>query len=932
MGMGGRNMAKDQAKLSAARSGRAGTKDVATATWVVVETPPGCASGHPVEVDSDPGVGSTNKPFDVAPGQHVFRVVCQDERHWSSTVTCSGGTRAKPQEIDLDPEPAGFGRGVLRSNPLSGDEGPLSDRLATANLVVSSGKRPDAETVVYIHGIGNKPAASVLKCQWDTALFGSDMGDRTRMVYWVDRDRYPRSLEATCGQADQTATDDDEASTATIMGLSGDAAPSSGPAREEVALTREIQAFAPEGARRQKLEAIRDRLVQGADKAIQQSLGATEMAEMAERRRAPGYASTRILPLPEPFRSMMARLLTRIFLRDVNDFLFDTERRRAMTDALWDRLRGGGEPFVIIAHSQGSMVAYDLLRWLKAEECKVPLLVTIGSPLGLQEVKDHFRRQGGGLTTPECVERWINVADRLDPVAVDPSLANEYGKNSGGIGVEDVSGWGLNLDSPRHPHSATGYLHTPAVRDAVREVVGNAFSQFVAGSLVSRDVAADAEDAGTWALHDVLVQLSDLDDRGPPQPIRQVAEQLVEGMRRLAETRPKALPFDEPDVLRRFVQARLTRAEIDGLRTLSTRLKVKQVWANARKHALINESAATVQAPTANIGYKATGRGITWAVVDSGIDWSHPHFAFQDNVKYQWDCMDRAKPRLLDRKKSPNPDENGHGTHVAGIIAGSTTNALVGGQPTIMSGMAPEARIYGFRSLDARGEGSDTSIIKALDLIAEINEASSALVIHGVNVSLGSNFDPKIYGVGHTPLCQELRRLWRQGVLVCIAAGNEGYAQLRGQQGVFGANMDLSIGDPANLEEAIAVGSVHRSRPHTYGISYFSSRGPTADGRRKPDVVAPGEKILSALAGAKGNFHAQGGADVADWYVEMSGTSMACPHVSGILAAFLSVRREFIGEPDRVKQILLDNCTDLGRDPNMQGAGLVNLVKMLVAT
>jgi hypothetical protein len=59
---------------------------------------------------------------------------------------------------------------------------------------------------------------------------------------------------------------------------------------------------------------------------------------------------------------------------------------------------------------------------------------------------------------------------------------------------------------------------------------------------------------------------------------------------------------------------------------------------------------------------------------------------------------------------------------------------------------------------------------------------------------------------------------------------------------------------------------------------------------------------------------------------------MAAPHVSGVLAAFLSVRKEFIGEPDRVKRILLNACTDLGRDPNMQGAGLVNLVKMLVAT
>jgi len=173
-----------------------------------------------------------------------------------------------------------------------------------------------------------------------------------------------------------------------------------------------------------------------------------------------------------------------------------------------------------------------------------------------------------------------------------------------------------------------------------------------------------------------------------------------------------------------------------------------------------------------------------------------------------------------------------------------------------------------------------------------------------------------------------LRRLWNQGVLVCLAAGNEGYAVLEAAHGEIPANMDLSIGDPANLDEAIAVGSIHKTNPHTYGISYFSSRGPTADGRPKPDLVAPGEHILSAFH----DFDSKLGlakSTVKDLYVEMSGTSMATPHVSGILAAFLSIRREFIGYPDRVKGLLLDNCTDLSRDPYFQGHGMPNLVKML---
>ena len=94
--------------------------------------------------------------------------------------------------------------------------------------------------------------------------------------------------------------------------------------------------------------------------------------------------------------------------------------------------------------------------------------------------------------------------------------------------------------------------------------------------------------------------------------------------------------------------------------------------------------------------------------------------------------------------------------------------------------------------------------------------------------------------------------------------------------------------------------------------------------------MAPGERILSARHDFRAAATAPGVAPPRDGlYAEMSGTSMAAPHVSGVLAAFLSLRRAFIGDPDRVKQILLEACVDLRRDPYMQGAGLPNLIKML---
>ena len=163
------------------------------------------------------------------------------------------------------------------------------------------------------------------------------------------------------------------------------------------------------------------------------------------------------------------------------------------------------------------------------------------------------------------------------------------------------------------------------------------------------------------------------------------------------------------------------------------------------------------------------------------------------------------------------------------------------------------------------------------------------------------------------------------GVVVVVAAGNGGGGIVTVEGGRSAKAGHLStIEDPANAELAITVGSTHRERPHTFGVSYFSAKGPTMDGRMKPDLVAPGELIVScdALSG--------GAADQAH-FCEKSGTSMAAPHVSGAVAAFLSVRREFRGQPERVKAFFVDNATNLGRRPEFQGAGLLDLMRTLQA-
>jgi subtilisin family serine protease len=325
--------------------------------------------------------------------------------------------------------------------------------------------------------------------------------------------------------------------------------------------------------------------------------------------------------------------------------------------------------------------------------------------------------------------------------------------------------------------------------------------------------------------------------------------------------------------------------------------------------------------------------------------------------------VDPASPLHADFTDTPNVpkggnaaliDRFGHGTHVAGIVAGeqladgtkaqaqkmrAVTRSVKGYEdgdsPGVetrevvlnsIRGMAPRSRLVSLKVLDDEGNGEVSNLIAAISHIQEKNGHGRLNLIHGVNISLGYDFDPEWFACGQSPLCVEINRLVRSGVVVVVAAGNTGYGALAAQQRTTNAGMQVTINDPGNAELAITVGSTHREMPHVYGVSYFSSKGPTGDGRMKPDVVAPGEKILSAATGKLLTDRAEGKQCE---YVEDSGTSMAAPHVSGVIAAFLSVRREFIGEPERVKQIFLGAATDLKRERSFQGAGLIDLMRAI---
>ena len=794
---------------------------------------------------------------------------------------------------------------AVRKAPAPDSKTVLARRALEATSDTSAGR---VKTIVYVHGIGNKPPADILKCQWDDALFGFNLGERSRLAYWVNRISYPEPSKASCKMAD--ATQDLAQAEAGAAGIRALTDPGQG-----------IEPLLPVDATSKRERDVLQKIAQQAMDGDVAS-GQIDAADF----------HARVLPLPRPLREFISRRITRAFLKDVHEYLFVKERRDIMRESVLSRLRTGGGPFIVIGHSQGSMVAYDALRSIAADEgIEVDLFITIGSPLGLQEVQDQLATitsQKKGLAVPSIVKRWINVADPLDPVCADKRLSSDYASTNG-VSVEDFVRW--NADSPRDPHSGSGYLRLPEVRGPVREAIDGNLFQRIAPFTIARDLVSQMEGSRQEERHPVLIELCDQWASGPTHSADEVRRDVVAWIRQsLSRTRPRLSTEDvDLEELSDYVSARLTRSEVERLSTELQLKSVYRVFKNARKRALLDESINVMQCATAHRGYDSRGKGITWAVLDSGIDPLHPHFGHGtacSNIGDVYDCLSPGPVVKWDPTTPPKAglDRNGHGTHVCGIIGGAM-------QDLGISGIAPAVRLQSYKVLDDDGRGSDAKIIKALDHIYELNRNASSPVVHGVNLSLGGAFDPEAFGCGDTPICKQLRKLWRQGVVVVLAAGNEGYLELQQGDEVLGLNTDLSIGDPANLDEAIAVGSIHKGKPHLYGVSYFSSRGPTADGRCKPDLVAPGERIVSCRAGARMKNMPKEELRK-HLYVAMSGTSMAAPHVSAVIACFLSVRREFIGYPDRVKDILLNACTDLKRDRMHQGAGMPNLVKMLLGT
>ena len=338
------------------------------------------------------------------------------------------------------------------------------------------------------------------------------------------------------------------------------------------------------------------------------------------------------------------------------------------------------------------------------------------------------------------------------------------------------------------------------------------------------------------------------------------------------------------------------QVDLEALRRLAADPRVRRVWVDRPVRALLDVAAPSLRAPSVwQAGW--TGSGVAIAIVDTGI---HPHPDFT-----------RPRNRIIAFHDAvagrPDPyDDHGHGTHVAGIAAGN--GFASSGR---YRGIAPDASLVGVKVLDATGTGLTSSILAGLEWC--LNQRQR-LGLRVVNLSLGA---PAQTSWQDDPLALAVGRLWQEGLVVCCAAGNSGPGP-------------ATIVSPAIHPSVITVGAADdRATPDAADdrVAPFSSRGPTADGAAKPELVMPGVDITSAYPPPRTRWPFCRPSQ-ADGYQTLSGTSMATPMASGLAALIL--QREPAATPEAVKARMIAAARSLGEPPTAQGHGEPDAVRAVL--
>ncbi|WP_150266991.1 S8 family peptidase [Paenibacillus tepidiphilus] len=321
--------------------------------------------------------------------------------------------------------------------------------------------------------------------------------------------------------------------------------------------------------------------------------------------------------------------------------------------------------------------------------------------------------------------------------------------------------------------------------------------------------------------------------------------------------------------------------------------EVGKIYLDTVKKANLNIVTPSIGAAAVQKRCGLTGKGINIAVLDTGV-YPHPDLTRPVNriVAFKDLVNGRCKPY----------DDNGHGTHIAGDAAGNGWASK--GK---YRGPAPQAGIVGVKVLDANGDGFDSTIIKGIEWCIRNRKR---LKLRILSMSFGGE---AVTSCADDPLCQAVEKAVKAGLTCVIAAGNSGPSP-------------RTVESPGISPLAITVGAVDDRRSVRQSddrITWYSSRGPAPGGRPKPDIVAPGETVISLLAPRSELARQYPYMKIDKQYFVLSGTSVSAPVVSGAAAQLL--QRNPCLKPCEVKARLQRNALRLGYKRNTAGSGEVNV-------
>ncbi|MBD3249814.1 S8 family serine peptidase, partial [Candidatus Woesearchaeota archaeon] len=293
-------------------------------------------------------------------------------------------------------------------------------------------------------------------------------------------------------------------------------------------------------------------------------------------------------------------------------------------------------------------------------------------------------------------------------------------------------------------------------------------------------------------------------------------------------------------------------------------------------------NATKVWAMQNSSGNNITGEGITIAIIDSGIDYTHPDLGACNTSEFLEGSCEKIIGGYDFVNDDNDPfDDNGHGTHCAGIAAADGT----------LKGIAPKAKLLALKPMNSGGSGSTSDIVAAIE-----NATNAGADI--ISLSLGGSGDE------NSPLSVAANNAFMQGVIVVSSAGNSG-------------PLSNTINAPGTANFSLTVGATN----YDDEVQSFSSRGPTANYNIKPDVLAPGYYIESTVPTGSCT-HCTGSG-----YKELPGTSMSCPMVSGTAALLKQAHPGWNNE--EIRAAIINTAIDVGESIHTQGTGRVDSLKAI---